>query len=65
MAKSVAERQKEFRERQKQYSKKQPVSFLLDTEIINVVTCNAKQQGFNQSDYVNNILKTVVTSNKL
>ena len=65
MAKSVAERQKEFRERQKLYSQKQSITFLLDADVIAVVTSNAKQQGFNQSDYVNKALKDVTSNDAL
>ena len=60
-AKTAAERKREQRERQKQ-NRFKDVTFTLEQATIESVTSHSKQQGVTQSDYVNKVLKEVVTS---
>lgn len=62
MAKSAAERKRESRENKLKQSGKKDITFSLDTAVIEIVTSHSKELGLTQSNYVNDKLKTSVTS---
>ncbi len=64
MALTPAEKMRAYRERQKANNQK-PVSFLLDVDIADTVTSYAEQHRTTQTDVFNNLLRQVLSSNKL